>query len=176
VGTGVDPAFERTVQAFVQVGDSGISTAVEQVSVPLGIVPGGQNWLVERLSITYRPGAAPTDPQVIFQLLANAAGPSDIREGTFLVVPSTVAPPGMSNDGTYRFYADEASPVRFFAGEQVIAHVKLYGSASHPARLTVVAQIRAVEKVPQGADQGDTTPVEPSTPADETPPHEPAWN
>jgi hypothetical protein len=167
---GVDEHFERTAQVQWVVGDSNLVAAAGPAVVRLGTVPAGQSWLVERLAIRYRPGLAPTDPYVPFRLCANDVGPADSRDGTELRPTQ-----GWAAGGRYNFFADEASPVRFFPGETLIATAPLYADATHKGRLEVNVQVRAVVPIP-GATTPDTEGV-PETPiGHEDPPHEPAWN
>lgn len=167
---GVDEAYEQTVQTFDLVADSGLLVAVGTLTCTFGPVPSGQNWLVERISIRYRPGAVPTDIYVPFRLQANSTGPADLREGSELAPKN-----GWTAATGYDFFADEAAPVRFFSGEQVIATAPSYGAAApNTSRLVVTLQIRAVRTIP-GANLADSTPVEEVAPVDRQPAHEPTW-
>jgi len=167
--SGLDPSFEQTVQVFDLVSDSGLSVLTTNLLASFDPVPGGQNWLVERISGRYRPGLVPTDSYVPLRVFANAVGSADLREGVELAPVN-----GWFAGIRFDFFADEATPVRFFAGEQINITAPSYADATNKSRLTVILQIRAVKQLP-GAGEGDTTPVEEVDPKDKTPEHDPTW-
>lgn len=172
---GLDPAYERTVQVFEISQDSGLATTTDDLIVILGSVPAGQNWLIERFAVVYRPGDEPTDDYVALLIgvptaQQNAIPLTGVREATQLL-------PAGGWTGVVRFYdiADEASPVRFYSGEVVAAIAPSY-AGTLKARLVVNAQVRAVVGIEGAGQSFDTTPIDPLTPEATTPADPNAWN